>query len=223
MRCDVSRWPPIRLWPRPRTAVTLSSAVVSLAGVARGSAVDVTVADGLSRGWVTTPPAGLTDLLELRAVAEARFQAVFHTAPAEWRIEADWSGERAFVCSALPVSLLASLHAEAEAQGVVVRSIAPNWVRALQRLPLREIAGEPLAMACAASPEGMAALFLRDGVPIDWRQHWCEPAEAAQHLRGQALAAGCELPGQAWVSGDRATLSALVQSNATMRWKVVPS
>lgn len=219
----MSRWQRFKPWGPARTAVTLSGEPVSLAGVPRGAVLSVSVADALSRGWVTTPPAGLTDFQELRAVAEARFEAVFHTSPAEWRIEADWSAERPFVCSALPLSFLNALHAEAQAQGLRLHSIAPQWVRALQRLPLRQIAREPLALACAVSAHSVAALILREGVPIDWRQHWCAPTEAAQHLRGQALAAGCELPPQAWAVGSANALAALAQGSAPLRWKAVPA
>lgn len=219
----MSRWQELKLWPRKRASLLVDGESASLAGIARGAALDVTVADGLSRGWLTTPPAGVTDLQELRALAEARFEAVFHTPTTTWRIEADWSGNRAFICSAIPVGLLYSLQTEAEASGVQLRSIAPQWVRALQRLPFGQIAREPLALACAVSPQGVAGLILRNGVPFDWRQHWCAPADAARHLRSQALAAGCELPAHAWACGDTATLTVLARDESVLRWKAVPA
>ena len=201
----MSRWLRLR---RPRVALTLSGEPVDLSHIAPGTRLDVTVADACTRGWVTVPPPGLRDLGELRAVAEARFEAVFHEPATAWCIEADWSAERAFVCSAVPRSLLEAL----QAPGITVRSVVPQWVRAFNQVPQRALTREPLALVCAFGPQGVAALFMQEGVPLDWRQHWCAPGEALQCLRSQALVTGCELPTQAWALGE---LGALPQG---MRW-----
>ena len=75
------------------------------------SPVDAVVSSDLARHWLVTPPRGVKSLAELRAVAAARFEAIYSASALLWQIHADWRSDRAFVCAALPRGLVDTLPA----------------------------------------------------------------------------------------------------------------
>ncbi len=176
------------------------------AGQARAE-LHVTVADPRCRQWLTTPPAGLRQFNELQALAGLRFEELFRLPLADWALAADWSAQAPFVCAALPQALVDALHAVAPAHRLKLRSVQPQSVRLLNRLPLTQAdATIDTAWACAFRPEGFTALLLQAGQPADWRQHWCntpmKAADVLERLRAQALVAERPMPQRLFAAGD---------------------
>ncbi len=93
---------------------------------AAGAAFHAVLADSVVRYFVVTPPQGLQRFAELRDYAQMRVAELFGGDSALWRVSADWSASRPFLCCAAPADLLAPLEAYA---GNKLASAAPIFVR----------------------------------------------------------------------------------------------
>ncbi|MGQ5524495.1 hypothetical protein ACUHMQ_14720 [Chitinimonas sp. PSY-7] len=90
----------------------------------------LTIADPLARFWLVQPPANISSLATLRAVAQARFQQLFGESANSWRIEADWAGDRPFLACALPAALCTAVEQLAQRRGWLLHDALPAFVRA---------------------------------------------------------------------------------------------
>lgn len=98
-----------------------------------GSALQVVLADALTRLWHVTPPPGAMQLADLRAAAAARFQTVYGEPVAGWHMQAHWDVNLPFVAVALPETLLALLRDGASRQRLALVSVAPHFICAWNR------------------------------------------------------------------------------------------
>jgi hypothetical protein len=98
-----------------------------------GLALSVVLSDDLVRLWQVTPPEGATRMADLEGAAALRFQALFGTAPAGWRIGADWDTAHPFLAAAVPQALLDQLAQAAATHGFALVEVVPQFVAALNQ------------------------------------------------------------------------------------------
>lgn len=98
-----------------------------------GWPVTVVLSDDLVRLWQVTPPAGATRVADLEAAAALRYQALFGTATAGWKLSADWNATQPFLAAALPEALLAQLTAAAASARFHLVEVVPQFVAALNQ------------------------------------------------------------------------------------------
>jgi hypothetical protein len=93
----------------------------------------VLVADTWVRHFLLDPPAGVTSLRDCRLLLDARFDALYGQAPADWVLQASWEAGAPMLACALPRALVQAL------DPVRPASLAPRlthtWNRHCARLP----------------------------------------------------------------------------------------
>ncbi|AMO98368.1 hypothetical protein CAter282_0430 [Collimonas arenae] len=82
---------------------------------------------------MVTPPANATRLLDCKAAADLRFQALYGEPSTTWKIAADWQIVQPFLASAIPQTLLATLQHACLACRLPLVEIAPQFVAAWNR------------------------------------------------------------------------------------------
>lgn len=168
-----------------------------------GRAARVVLADELARLWQVAPPPAASRLVDLEAVAAMRFQALYGSAAAGWRISADWDADRPFLAAALPAPLLAALQAAAAEQNVNLVEIAPQFVASLNGWRRQRRAGAWFgqvsgAVLTLAVTEGQALLAVRTAVvPAGCDRAWFDA-----HIAREALLVGAAAPALVQVCGN---------------------
>jgi len=112
-----------------RDAVSIRDALTGLLSKARGSSVDVVLADAAVRYLTVAVPADADRIDELKAVAQLRLAELFDADPADWQLEADWRARGAFLACAMPARLLRALHSASAPRRLRIARIAPLFVR----------------------------------------------------------------------------------------------
>jgi hypothetical protein len=167
-----------------------------------GRAARVVLADELARLWQVAPPPAASRLVDLEAVAAMRFQFLYGSAAAGWRISADWDARRPFLAAALPVPLLAALQDAAAGRNVNLVEIAPQFVASLNgwRRQRRagawfgQVSGTVLTLAVT---EGPALLAVRTAVvPAGCDRAWFDA-----HIAREAVLVGAAAPALVQVCG----------------------
>jgi Tfp pilus assembly protein PilN len=98
-----------------------------------GANVSIVLADELVRMWPVAPPPACARMSDLRAAAAMRFQALFGSPPAGWRIAADWDAAKPFLAVAVREELVAQIEKiVCEERGHVVE-VVPQFVVSLRR------------------------------------------------------------------------------------------
>ncbi|ARN23331.1 hypothetical protein A4W93_27405 [Piscinibacter gummiphilus] len=161
----------------------------------RGTRLRVTVSDHRTRYWLCSPPAGLAGFAELRAVAAARFEDLFHVPAGDWALDGDWHATQPFLCAAMPAVLHAAVCATADEHGWRLKALQPASVADFNGM---DLGGRAPTWALSFRDDGFNALLLDGGRPRDVCQHWTdEPPDTAgvlTRLRAQALVARAEMP-----------------------------
>ena len=91
--------------------------------------LSVTLDDGLARSFVVTPPRGAQGLRELRAIAAARFAALYGESAEHWLLVGDWHASAPFIVCALPRALYQAFEQWAQARSWRLDSLTPAFVR----------------------------------------------------------------------------------------------
>ena len=147
----------------------LQAALAALTGD-RSLPLDVVLADSAVKFFAVQPPQGLQRFEELRELAALRFEELFGTDSALWRISADWSTRRPFLCCAAPAELIEALEA---VRGRRPMTIAPIFVRRFNDAA-REFPRQVLWFVC------------RDG---GWVTAACFEGSTCHYVRSTSLAA----------------------------------
>ena len=88
---------------------------------AAGQRLTVVLAPDLARLWLVQAPPGAASLAEIRAVAQARFEALHGSPAAAWHLVGDWRSDGHFLCAAVPRVLADGLLALCANQGLQAR------------------------------------------------------------------------------------------------------
>ncbi len=168
------------------------------AALAPGDEVDVVVADGWCRFWLTAADPQADDLAGLRSAAAARAQALYELNSADWVIEADWRTDRPFLCCALPQDLLAAVRTLADARQVHLRRVQPQAVHAWQGATAAAPEPDAPLWLCSVSPRTVLSLVVEHGqlrhVRHSWRAAAGDDEALAGLLREQAAQLGLPEP-----------------------------
>jgi hypothetical protein len=98
-----------------------------------GLPASVILADEWVRLFIVTPPQNATRLLDCRAAAAMRFQALYGESAAAWQLEADWHARLPFLACAVPQALLTALRAATGQHRMTVTQIVPQFIAAWNR------------------------------------------------------------------------------------------
>lgn len=160
-----------------------------------GAALGVVLADELTRLWQVTPPPGAARMGDLEGAAALRFQHLFGTALAEWRISAHWDAVDPFLAAAVPLTLLDALALGAREHGVHLVELVPQFVASLNawrraRRPGVWFGQVHGGMLVLAAYEGRVLAAVRSspfppGADRDW---------LAAHIAREALRVGVTAP-----------------------------
>lgn len=102
-----------------------------------GARVHVVLADEWMRNWLVTPPQNVRRLEDCMVAAQARFQALFGEAVAQWQMQADWDCEHPFLACAVEKRLLQGLQEVVRLHRQVLIEVAPQFVVAWNRWSAR--------------------------------------------------------------------------------------
>jgi hypothetical protein len=107
--------------PAVATGEHRNDVALALAGVRRGTTVDIVAANDLALHWLQTAPALVTSLAELRLVAGARCAHLYGGSAQDWLVAGDWHLGRSFACAALPRATVSAVAQPLEALGLRAR------------------------------------------------------------------------------------------------------
>ena len=204
-----------RWWGEPATVLAeqhVGAGPAALAGAlaalldgqgVRGWPVSFVVADDLARLWEVTPPPASARLADLQAAAALRFATLFGESPSAWQLDAAWDAVHGFVAAALPRGLLALLCDGADAQGLHVVGIVPQFVAGWNqwRGALKpgvwygQVQGGVLTLGVTeqARLRAVRAVAVPEGADAAW---------LGQHLAREALRLECPLPSRIALAGQ---------------------
>ncbi|KAF7598753.1 MAG: hypothetical protein CGU28_14550 [Candidatus Dactylopiibacterium carminicum] len=155
----------------------------------------LTVSDAWARYWMLSVPEGIGSLEELRALARARFEALFGTPADGWTLMAEWRTRGQVLVCALPERLLAACETLGEEGVWRVVSVQPHAIRLMNSHRAR-IPDD--AWVCCFGAQGMLALLLQGGAVQYVRrfryQRVPEADELMDMLDGEILRAGTDTP-----------------------------
>src|SRR5450830_1637388 len=97
------------------------------------SPLTVVLADEVCRLWQVTPPPGCSRLGDLEAAAGLRFQQLYGEPAAPWQLSGDWELARPFIAAAVPRSVLAAVQHGADAHGLPLVEMAPQFIARFNR------------------------------------------------------------------------------------------
>ncbi|MEI7679470.1 MAG: hypothetical protein WCK07_08740 [Betaproteobacteria bacterium] len=122
----------------PAHADPLDQLTTELGGVladprCAGARLRIVLADEWMRSWLVTPPQNVLRLEDCVVAAQARFQALFGEAVAEWQMQADWDCVHPFLVCAVQQRLLQGLQDVARLHKQVLVEVAPQFVVAWNR------------------------------------------------------------------------------------------
>jgi hypothetical protein len=167
-----------------------------------GWPVTIVLSDELVRMWQVAPPPAASRMADLEAAAALRFQSLFGTSAAEWKIAADWDVRRPFLAAAVPVPLLSQCEQAARELKFHLVEIVPQFVAAMNRWrKLRRpavwfgLVHEGVLTIAAFDGPALAAVRavpVTAGADGDWLQ---------RHVAREALRLGIACPGRLQLAG----------------------
>jgi hypothetical protein len=95
-------------------------------------ALHVTLGSEGTRNYMVEVPKGVRSLVELRAIATARFAQLFSDDPSAWRFCGAWRASGRFPVCALPVETLQTIRQLAATAKVHLASVSAEWARILE-------------------------------------------------------------------------------------------
>jgi hypothetical protein len=157
--------------------------------------LSVTLADCWARYFLLAPPEGGASLRDGHLLLEARFEALYGQAPADWVVQADWRPAGPMLACALPRAAAQCLGAFKVAQ--LVPALLSLWQRHCAKLPATG--------ALCASADGLSNLLAwRDGTMQVVRQQRGADPDALLAL--ELARANVELPVARFWSGAAAPI-----------------
>ncbi|GAB3432973.1 hypothetical protein NX773_10880 [Massilia solisilvae] len=166
------------------------------------STVSIVLADDLVRMWQVAPPAGCARMSDLLAAAAMRFQHLFGSGTAGWRITADWDLSGPFLAVAAPQSLLDPVEAAVRDYGGHVVEVVPQFVAALNQWRRVRTPGAwfgllqgpvlTLALYQNAALAAVRSALVPHGAGRDWLD---------SHVAREALRVGIDRPERLQVCG----------------------
>ncbi len=175
-------------------AAALVSALDAIMGGRRSrTSLCLAVSCDVSKHWIVEPPAGLSSLRELQAVAEARFVSLFALHPEEWNLTGDWHPDRPSLCAAVPRWLIEGLDTVCKQRGIdydIATALGATLERHKPRIPD--------GWCCIQTPRFLSLMLVQDRLPVAMRLAPHEPGEgeeanqraAALELRRELLRRG---------------------------------
>src|SRR5450830_2917 len=97
------------------------------------SPLTVVLADEVCRLWQVSPPPRCSRLGDLEAAAGLRFQQLYGEPAAPWQLSGDWQLARPFIAAAVPRSVLAAVQHGADAHGLPLVEMAPQFIARFNR------------------------------------------------------------------------------------------
>jgi hypothetical protein len=154
-----------------------------------GANVSIVIADELARMWPVTPPPACARMSDLRAAAAMRFQALFGSPPAGWRIAADWDAAKPFLAVAAPEELLAQIQQAVREAGGHVVEVVPQFVVSLGRWRASRVSGawfgvvQSHVLTLALFDGAHLAAVCSTAIPQGAGREWLDSHVARESLR----------------------------------------
>ena len=98
-----------------------------------GRTTTIVLSDELTRFLMVTPPKNSGSLADCRAAAEMRFRDLYAEPVSDWKLDADWQAQQAFLACAIPRALLNVLQQTAHKNRLKLVSLAPQFILAWNR------------------------------------------------------------------------------------------
>jgi len=156
---------------------TLARILVELAAP-RHTAMQLTLESDLVRYLVLPPTLKHISITEKTAYAQAAFREVFGAEVLNWAIQCDdVAPAKPTMCAAIDLTLLIELHTLAEKQSIVLKSVQPYFVRAINGLAnaLHKVEGvvamvEHSRLVFATFHHGICTQIRSQAIALDWQQ-----------------------------------------------------
>lgn len=189
----------------------LGQALLPLLGSAAGArrALSVVLDDAYARLWQVELPHGATRLADVEAAAALRFQSLYGEPATPWRSSRAWNAGAPFFC-AVPEALLAQIGHAAEAAGLPLVAIVPqfvaNWNRWQGRLAPQDwfgqLQGSTLRLGLRQDRRLLAvrALDVPADAGFDWLQQSVLREALLQGVAAPALLQLCGAVPPAWLA-----------------------